>query len=205
MELPFSSAADRNKDPILAVLRETLPAEGSVLEIASGTGQHVCHFAAALPAIRWQPTEPDPASRDALIARLRASGLRNVAAPQALDVMQTEWPVADRHDAILYINMVHISPWRATLALLEGATRHLAEAGKLILYGPYLEDGAATPSNLEFDASLKRRNAEWGLRALETVTAEAAARGLHRRQRVSMPANNLTLVFERGVSAASVR
>lgn len=200
--LPTSPAADRNKDPILAVLREWLPAAGTVLEIASGTGQHVCHFAATLPGIRWQASEPDDASRDVLTARIEESGVQNVAAPLALDVMQKPWPVATRYDAILCINMVHISPWAATLALLDGAARHLADAGKLILYGPYLEDGTAAPSNLDFDASLKRRNAHWGLRALEDVTAEAAARGLLRRQRVQMPANNLTLVFER-VSAES--
>lgn len=197
-----TSPADRNKDPILAVLREWLPPEGTVLEIASGTGKHVCHFAAALPGIRWQPTEPDDVSRDTLVTQVRDSGLRNIAAPLPLDVMQSPWPVADRYDAILCINMVHISPWAAALALLDGAARHLVDTGKLILYGPYLEDGTATPSNLDFDASLKRRNADWGLRALEDVTAEAAARALLRRKRVQMPANNLTLVFER-VSGAS--
>ncbi len=203
-DLPFSAAADRNKDPILDVLRAELPAKGRVLEIASGTGQHVCHFAAALPGIQWQPTEPDDASREALILRTSESGLRNIAMPIRLDVMLLEWPVEARYDAILCINMVHISPWLATLALLDGATRHLVATGKLLLYGPYLESGTAAPSNLEFDASLKRRNPEWGLRELEVVRTEAAARGLHEHRVQRMPANNLMIVYERSLSAASL-
>ncbi len=193
--LPFSAAAERNKDPILTVLETVLPREGTVLEIASGTGQHVCFFAQSLPGIRWQPTEPEEQSRQAIEWRLRESGLDNVAPPVALDVMEPRWAVAEQYDAILCVNMVHISPWSATHALLRGAARHLASMGKLVLYGPYLENGKAVQSNLDFDASLKQRNPEWGLRELEEVTRVAATHGLHRQQVVRMPANNLTLVF----------
>jgi cyclopropane fatty-acyl-phospholipid synthase-like methyltransferase len=194
-ELLTSAAAERNKDPILTVLETVLPASGSVLEIASGTGQHVCFFAAELPGIRWQPTEPDEAHRDVIVARIRESGLTNIETPVALDVHLPRWPVAAQYDAVLCINMVHISPWSATNALCLGAARHLPTGGKLVLYGPYLEHGAAVQSNLDFDATLKRRNQQWGLRELEEVTRTAALHGLHRQQMVRMPANNLTLVF----------
>ena len=187
-ELLTSAAAERNKDPIL-----------TVLEIASGTGQHVCFFAAALPALCWQPTEPDAASREAISTRIHEAGLTNVSQPIALDVVEPLWPVADRYDAVLCINMVHISPWSATHALCRGAARHLDVQGKLVLYGPYLENGKAVQSNLDFDASLKRRNPEWGLRELEEVTRVANTHGLRRQQIVRMPANNLTVVFAKSL------
>jgi SAM-dependent methyltransferase len=196
-ELPFSPAAERNKDPILTVLESVLPSQGSVLEIASGTGQHVCFFAQALPDIEGQPTEPDDASREAMYVRIREAGLGNVREPVALDVAEPRWPVDARYDAIVCINMIHISPWPATHALMRGAARHLPAQGKLVLYGPYLENGTAVQSNLDFDASLKQRNPAWGLRELEEVTRIAAAQGLHRQQVVRMPANNLTVVFVR--------
>jgi SAM-dependent methyltransferase len=194
-ELLTSAAAERNKDPILTVLESVLPASGRVLEIASGSGQHVCYFAAALPRLEWQPTEPDAAHREAIEARIRESGLVNIAPPVALDVIEPQWPVSGSFDAVLCINMVHISPWAATHALLRGAARHLEARGRLVLYGPYLENGTAAQSNLDFDASLKRRNPEWGLRELEEVVRVGATHGLHRQQTVRMPANNLTLVF----------
>lgn len=194
-ELPTSAAAERNKEPILAVLETVLPPSGRVLEIASGTGQHVCHFAAALPGLRWQPTEPDAGSRDAIVARIRAAGLTNVAAPIALDVHELRWPVGADLDAILCINMIHISPWSATSALCAGAARHLRAGGVLVTYGPYLENGTAVQSNLDFDASLQRRDAEWGLRDLADVTRVAAEHGLARREVVRLPANNLGVVF----------
>jgi len=194
-ELLTSAAAERNKDPILTVLESVLPASGCVLEIASGSGQHVCFFASEIPGIRWQPTEPDEASREAMSIRLREAGLENVAQPVALDVLEPHWPVHERYDAVLCINMIHISPWRATHALFRGAARLLESQGKLILYGPYLENGTAAQSNLDFDASLKRRNAEWGLRDLDEVTRVAAGHGFVRREIVRMPANNLTVVF----------
>ena len=194
-ELLTSPSAERNKDPILTVLESVLPDSGSVLEIASGTGQHVCFFAAAMPRIRWQPTEPDDASREAIAIRIRESGLANVSAPIALDVQEPRWPVEGEVDAVLCINMVHISPWSSTHALFRGAARHLGSRGLVVLYGPYLENGTAVQSNLDFDASLKRRNAEWGLRDLDEVTRVAAGHGFTRQQIVRMPANNLTVVF----------
>jgi hypothetical protein len=198
-ELLTSAAAERNKDPILTVIESVMPQTGTVLEIASGTGQHVCFFAAALPGIRWQPTEPDAASREAIAIRIGEAGLTNVAPPIALDVIEPIWPVADHYEAVLCINMVHISPWSATHALCRGAARHLGTQGKLMLYGPYLENGKAVQSNLDFDASLKRRNPEWGLREIEDVTRVANAHGLQRQQIVRMPANNLTVVFAKSL------
>jgi hypothetical protein len=194
-ELLTSAAAERNKDPILTVLETVLPASGNVLEIASGTGQHVCFFAAALPKIRWQPTEPEASHLDAIATRIRESGLTNIEAPIALDVHEPRWPVAEHYGAILCINMVHIAPWSATNALCIGAARHLHSGGKLVLYGPYLEQGTAVQSNIDFDSTLKRRNQQWGLRELEDVTRTAALHGLQRQQVVHMPANNLTVVF----------
>jgi hypothetical protein len=198
-ELLTSPAAERNKDPILTVLESVLPNPGSALEIASGTGQHVCFFANALPGIRWQPTEPEDASREAISIRIREAGLSNVAEPIALDVLEPHWPVHERYDAVLCINMIHISPWRATHALFRGVAKLLSPLGKLVLYGPYLENGTAVQSNLDFDASLKRRNAEWGLRDLDEVTRVANGHSLQRQQIVRMPANNLTLVFAKSL------
>ena len=194
-ELPASPAAERNKAPILTVLESVLPKTGSVIEIASGTGQHVCFFAAAMPGIIWQPTEPDASDRDAITARIREAGLTNIAAPIALDVLEPRWPIADSFDAVLCINMIHISPWPATDALCRGAALHLNARGRLVLYGPYLESGQAVQSNLDFDASLKRRNSDWGLRELTEVTRVAGEHGLQRQQIVRMPANNLIVVF----------
>jgi cyclopropane fatty-acyl-phospholipid synthase-like methyltransferase len=197
-ELLTSAAAERNKDPILTVLETVLPGQGNVLEIASGTGQHVCFFAAELPGVRWQPTEPDQAHREAIETRIREAGLTNVEAPLALDVHEPRWPLpAMLYDVVLCINMVHISPWSSTNALCLGAARHLRTGGKLVLYGPYLENGTAVQSNLDFDATLRRRNSEWGLRSLEEVTKTAALHGLHRQQVVRMPANNLTVIFNK--------
>jgi hypothetical protein len=198
-ELLTSPAAERNKDPILTVLESVLPASGTVLEIASGTGQHVCFFAQAFPGIRWQPTEPDEAHREAIEIRIRESALTNVSPPIGVDVLEPIWPVADTYDAVLCINMIHISPWPATHALCRGAARHLPSQGRLVLYGPYLENGKAVQSNLDFDASLRRRNPEWGVRELEEVTRVANAHGLQRQQIVRMPANNLTLVFAKSL------
>jgi SAM-dependent methyltransferase len=198
-ELLTSAAAERNKDPILTVLESVMPQNGSVLEIASGTGQHVCFFAEALPGIRWQPSEPDAAAREAIAIRIGEAGLKNVDPPIALDVSEPIWPVADHYEVVLCINMIHISPWPATHALCRGAARHLRPQGKLVLYGPYLENGKAVQSNLDFDASLKRRNPEWGLREIEDVTRVANAHGLQRQQIVRMPANNLTVVFAKSL------
>ncbi len=190
-------ATERNRDPIAAVLREELPATGLILEIASGTGEHACHFAGLFPALEWQPSDPDPSSIESIAAWRELEGHANLRAPLMLDAAGAAWPV-DSADALLCINMVHISPWAATLGLLEGAARLLPKGAPLILYGPYLREEVPTaPSNLAFDADLRARNPEWGLRRLEDVTAEAAARGLARTRVVDMPANNLMLVFRR--------
>jgi hypothetical protein len=192
-----SAAAGRNRAPILAVLERVLPARGVALEIASGSGQHAAHFAAALPAWQWQPSDADGgalASIDAWCA-----GLANVRPAIALDVMRAQWDGApQRVDAIFCANMLHISPWPTCAGLMRGAARHLAAEGLLVVYGPFVVDGVPTvPSNLAFDADLRARNPAWGLRRLADVSSEAEAAGLDLREREAMPANNLLLVFAR--------
>ena len=187
----------RNRDAIAAVLTEWLPASGTVLEVASGSGEHVVHFAAAFPALDWQPSDPDPAGRVSIAAWCAEAALANIAPPLALDAAAADWPL-DRADAILCINMVHISPWAATLGLLAGAARLLAAGAPLILYGPYIEPEVPTAaSNLAFDASLRARDPAWGLRPIDDVKAAAAAVGLRFAERRAMPANNLMLLFRR--------
>jgi len=193
-----SPVVQRNRDPILEVLRRVLPARGAVLEVASGTGEHAVYFAAALPELRWQPTDPDPRSRWSIASWTEHTGAPNVAPPLALDT-RAAWPV-DAADAVVAINMVHISPWPATLALLDGAARVLPPGGPLVLYGPYRVDGAHTsPGNTAFDAALRERDPEWGIRDVADVAAAAAAVGLPLVERVPMPANNQSLVFRRSV------
>ena len=198
-DLPHSPAAERNKEPILAVLRRVLGPRGTALEIASGTGQHAAAFAAAFPDWSWQPTEAEPAMLAAIAAR--TAGLANVPAPVLLDVMAPEWPSPaapffDPFDAVFCANMLHIAPWQACGGLMRGAARALVPGGLLVTYGPYLEDGVATaPGNLAFDQSLRERNPAWGVRRLEDVAAEASRAGLALRERHAMPANNLLLVF----------
>lgn len=200
-----SPAADRNKGPILDVLRRVLPPTGSVLEIGSGSGQHVLHFAAALPGLTWQPTDTDAELRAAVRMRLRASPLKNVHLPVELDVMRLPWPVRSA-DAVLSINMIHIAPRAATGALLEGAGRTLGAGGVLVLYGPYRRNGLPTaPSNEAFDAALRARHPDWGLRDLEDVTRLAEGSGFGLEEVVEMPANNLTLVFRKRPAAAARR
>jgi hypothetical protein len=190
-----SPAAERNAAPILAVLTRVLPARGTLLEIASGSGQHAAAFAAALPGWRWLPTEADAR----LLASIAAwcAGLPNAAPPRALDVAAAVWTgVPASLDAVYCANLIHIAPWAVTGALMRGAARHLAPQGLLLTYGPYLEDGLPTaPSNLAFDADLRARDAAWGLRRLADVAAEAAAAGLALRERIALPANNLLLVW----------
>lgn len=190
-------AAERNRDPILAVLRRHLPAEGLVLELASGTGQHAVHFAAALPGLVFQPSDPDPSARASIDAWAAASGLPNLRPALDLDAGTGPWPTLSAA-AVLCINMIHISPWTATLGLLAGAARVLPPGGALLLYGPYRQDDVETaPSNEEFDRNLRLRNPAWGLRRLEDVTEEAAKQRFRRAEVVDMPANNLCLVFRR--------
>lgn len=195
---PFSPAAERNAGPILAQLQRVLPAQGVMLEIASGTGQHAACFAAALPGWTWQPTDFDAESLRSVADWCAA--LPNVRAPLRLDVLADPWPgVPERVDAVFCANMIHIAPWACTAGLMHGAGRHLAPQGVLITYGPYLEDEVTTaPSNLAFDEDLKRRNPAWGIRRLADVAAMAREHGLTLAERVSMPANNLLLVWRRG-------
>ena len=190
-----SPAAERNRGPILAELQRLLPARGAMLEIASGTGQHAAHFAAALPGWRWWPSDGDVRSAASIGAW--CEGLANVQAPLHLDVLAHTWAGVPREvDAIFCANLLHISPWATCAALMRGAARHLSAQGLLLLYGPFIVEGVATaPSNLAFDADLRARDAQWGLRRLHDVTAQARAAGLNLRERVAMPANNLLLVF----------
>ncbi len=193
-----SAAAARNKEPIAAVLREVLPQRGLVLEVASGTGEHSVHFAGRFPDLVWQPSDQVPDALDSIEAYVADAGLPNLRDPVTLDAAGDSWPL-DAADAILCINMVHISPWAATQGLMRGAERLLAAGAPLVLYGPYRRAGVKTaPSNEAFDQSLKARDAQWGLRDLEDVTAEAGRNGLALQRVVEMPANNLTLVFRKG-------
>ncbi|WP_425259453.1 DUF938 domain-containing protein [Rubrivivax sp. RP6-9] len=171
-----SAAAERNRVPLLAALQRLLPPHGQALEIASGTGQHAAHFAAALPGWRWQPTEADPRLGDSIRAWCR--DLPNVAAPLRLDVTAPVWHgVPSVVDLLFCANLLHIAPWPSTPALMQGAARHLAQAGLLCIYGPFIEDGVPTAaSNLDFDADLRRRDPSWGLRRLPDVLAAAVGR-----------------------------
>ena len=190
-----SAPAERNKQPILDVLKRVLPAKGLVLEIASGTGQHVVHFAAALPELNWQPSDPDPELIRSIEARRAEAALPNLLPPIELDVQSAPWPLV-RADAVLCSNMVHVAPWAATAALMRGAAAALPPEGVLVLYGPYRRGGRHTsPGNEEFDRALRAENSEWGLRDVEAVIAEAGREGLALREIVEMPANNLTLVL----------
>lgn len=226
-DLRFSAAAQRNQDAILAVLKRVLPSRGTLLEIASGTGQHAVHFAAALPDWTWQPSDADPgalASIAAWSARAASCGcdpiavstadglppaapnerstapLANLRPPLRLDVSAPPWPVEPLGpiDAVFCANLLHIAPWRACLGLFSGAGRHVKPSGQLLIYGPFLIAGQPTaPSNLDFDADLRRRDPDWGLRQLDEVVAAAARAGLDLRERLPMPANNQMLLFVR--------
>jgi len=185
----------RNREAIAAVLMAELPLTGLVLEIASGSGEHVAHFARELCGHDWQPSDPDASARASIAAW--CEGLANVRPPLALDAAAPDWPV-DRADAVLCINMVHIAPWAATLGLVAGAARLLATGAPLILYGPFRRDGVPTaPSNEAFDQSLKARDPDWGLRRVEAVSEAAAPQGLLLARMIEMPANNLMLVYRK--------
>lgn len=192
-----SPAAERNAAPILEVLERILPAEGAVLEIASGSGQHVVHFARARPLLTFQPSDAGFDALASIEARRLEAGLPNLLPALLLDVTRDPWPVSAA-DAVLAINMVHISPWAACEALVRGAARILRTGAPLYLYGPYRIEGRPTaPSNEAFDQSLRARNAAWGLRALDEVARLAAAAGFALDQVVDMPANNISAVFRR--------
>jgi SAM-dependent methyltransferase len=193
-----SPATARNRQPILEVLRPRLPAGARVLEVASGAGEHAMFLASALPGVSWRPTDRDPEALASIAAWRTAAGPLNLAAPIRLDAADlSSWP-AGPFEAVVCINMVHISPWAATEGLMAGAARVLASGGRLFLYGPYVEAGVETaPSNLTFDESLKARDPAWGLRDLAEIKAQAAADGLGFAERIAMPANNLIVVFEK--------
>ena len=205
-DLPLSTAAERNKQPILDALRDLLGERGIALEIASGTGQHAVWFAAALEQWVWQPTDADARALPTIAARIARSGLANLRPPRLLDFMSAPWPAADapfeeRFDAIFCANMLHIAPVATCAALMQGAARHLEPGGVLITYGPYLEDGqVVAPSNAQFDRSLRARDPAWGIRRLDDVVREAARAGLALHERRPMPANNLLLVFRGAAS-----
>ena len=188
----------RNRAPILDVLKRVLPASGLVVEIASGSGEHAAFFAKALPGLSWQPTDIDASAFPSIAAHRAAAGAPNLLAPLRLDTTAEPWPVAQAA-AVVCNNMIYISPWAATEGLMRGASRVLRSGGILFLYGPYKIDGRHTaPSNEEFDASLRARNAEWGIRDLGDVTALAVRHGFALVETVAMPANNFSVVFRRG-------
>jgi hypothetical protein len=191
-------AALRNREPIAGVLRDWLPPSGLVLEIASGTGEHAVFFAEKFPGLEWQPSDVHPDALASIRAWRDEARVANLREPLVLDAASPDWPVT-RADAVLSINMVHISPWRSAFGLIAGASRLLSPGAPLILYGPWLKDGIATvPSNLAFDADLKRRDPEWGLRHVEDFASEAERSGLFLDEFRAMPANNLMLLFRRG-------
>jgi len=199
-----SPAAERNGPPLLAELTRLLPARGTMLEIASGTGQHAARFAAALPGWDWQPTDFDERSLPSI--RAWCAGLERVRVPLRLDVLAQTWPDAlpPSVDALYCANLIHIAPWACTAALMRGAARLLEPDGLLLTYGPYFEDDVPTsPGNLAFDADLRQRNPEWGLRRLSDVAEVAGAAGLVLCERVPMPANNLLLVWSRAGAATA--
>jgi SAM-dependent methyltransferase len=202
----YAPATDRNRQPILEVLQQVLPPTGTVLEISSGTGEHAVFFAPRLQPRHWIPSDPSPEARASIAAwqqqeAMLGRAIANLSPPIALDASAPRWAVEDQEQeigAIVNINMIHIAPWSACQGLVAGAGRILAPDGVLYLYGPYKRNGAHTaPSNADFDESLRSRNPEWGVRNLETVIAEAQGQGLHLNQIVEMPANNLSVVFQK--------
>lgn len=199
---PHSPAAARNRQPILEQLQHLLPATGCALELASGTGQHASHFLRGLPGWRWQPSELQPEALEWLAAlghELPPQDRDRLLPPVQIDVAAADWGLGDaRFDLLYCANLLHIAPWACCAGLMQGAARHLAPHGLLVTYGPYLEDEVETaPSNLAFDADLRARHPGWGLRARAAVEQQAGQAGLHLRERISLPANNLLLVWGR--------
>jgi cyclopropane fatty-acyl-phospholipid synthase-like methyltransferase len=195
-----SPSTARNREPILTVLQRVLPPQARVLELASGAGEHAVFVASAMPEITWQPSDPDAEARASIAEWIKAEALTNVLFPVEIDVRSDDWGVEDEapFDALVAINMIHISPWEATLALTRGAGRLLREGGVLFTYGPYKRDGAHTAqSNEAFDESLRARDSRWGVRDVADVESAARENGLQLREIVEMPANNLSLVFEK--------
>ena len=193
-------AALRNREPIAEVLRQWLPASGTVLEVASGTGEHAVWLAGRFPDLDWQPSDVHPDALASIAAWADASGLPNLRTPVVIDAGAGDWPVASAA-AVLNINMAHISPWSASLGLIAGAAKLLPADGPMIVYGPWLKDDIETvASNLAFDSDLKARDPEWGLRRVEDFAAAASAKGLRLVEFRKMPANNLMLLFRRSES-----
>lgn len=200
MDKQFSPSAARNTEPILAALRPRLPASGRALEIASGTGQHIAAFASAFPGLEWTPSDPDPTARASIAAHVAEAELANLHAPLDLDVVDPSWPEAVEVglDVMVAVNLLHISPWGATLGLLSGAGRLLAPDGRLFIYGPFSRSGDyLSQSNVQFDAALRHRDPSWGLRDVHDVAAAARAKGLGLAEVIAMPANNLLLMFSK--------
>lgn len=190
-------AAERNKEAILEILREVLPASGVVLEVASGSGQHAVFFARALPEVVWQPSDADDGALASIRAYCEESGLANLRSPLLLDASSPHWPV-ERADAVVSINMIHIAPWTACLGLLEGAARILPVGAPLVLYGPFAIDGDfIAQSNIDFDRRLRGENATWGVRELRDVERAAVEREFRLERVVARPANNQVVVFRR--------
>lgn len=190
-------ATRRNQDAILDVLRRVLPWRGRVLEIGSGSGQHVVHFAAELPRLHFVPSDLEAVHRDSVAAWTAHLGLDNVETPLAIDASTDRWGV-DRTDAIYCANVIHIAPWEVCLGLMAGAAARVGEGAPVILYGPFKRDGRHTaPSNEAFDHSLRSRDPRWGVRDLSEVTEVASSHGLELDEVVEMPANNLTVVWRR--------
>lgn len=194
----FAPAAARNREPILTVLRHYLPKRGLVLEVASGTGEHIAHFARACDAgLMFQPSDPEASARGSIDAWTSSLALSNVLPAISLDATSIEWPIASA-DVVLCINMIHIAPWAATIGLIKGASRILPSTGVLFLYGPFRRGGQSTaPSNESFDQELRRKNPAWGVRDLEEVAGLAAANGFGPPIVEQMPANNLSLIMRR--------
>jgi len=189
-------AALRNREPILSVLKEVFPSAGTILEIASGSGEHARDFAAAFPGVTWCPSDYDEGALASIEAYRRLEGSENFRPPVLLDVTATDWPVSAA-DAMLCINMIHISPWQCCISLLQGAGKTLTAGGPLVLYGPFSRGGTHTaPSNATFNASLKRQNPEWGVRDLDDVAAVAEESGLTLDRVVDMPSNNFCVVLK---------
>jgi hypothetical protein len=190
-------AAARNREPILQVLRDTIPQSGHVLEIASGTGEHAVWFSRALPGLTWQPTDQDQDALHSIAAWRDAAQLANLRPPLLLDATASAWPVTHA-DIVIAINMVHIAPWTATQGLIAGAGRVLPSGGLLFLYGPFRERGShTTPSNEAFDAALRASNPSWGVRDLDEITTLAGRHGMDAHARIPMPSNNLSVFFRR--------
>jgi cyclopropane fatty-acyl-phospholipid synthase-like methyltransferase len=197
----FAPSSARNSEPILAVLKRVLPTHGVVLEIGCGTGEHAVCFAEAMPNLAWQPSDPDADARASTASWIKFTGVSNVLAPLDIDVCSSLWGVEQKapFDAIVSINMIHISPWAASLGLFAGAGRLLRAGGLLVLYGPFMRDGAHNaPSNAAFDASLKARNPSWGVRDIADLERAGEASRLSLRETIKMPANNMSVVFSSG-------